>query len=198
MRPSRFLRETVTLRDGRKVVIRPIDPSDAPRLIALHNKLSAETQYFRFFGPKPRLTVAESEYLANVDFHRRFAIVGEVKEEDEVALVGVARFDIDDADVAEAAIVVRDDYQHVGLGTEILLRIREVGRGAGLSSFRAEVLAENARMIELLEANGYEVTSIEGDVVKISAPLELPVMMRGLRVGAQFADALGKLLPKLP
>lgn len=196
MRPSRFLRETVTLRDKRTVVVRPIDPSDAPRLVVLHEKLSVEAQYFRFFGPKPSLTVPESEYLANVDFHKRFALVAEVVEEDEPAIVGVARFDINTPGVAEAAIVIRDDYQHVGLGTALLLRMREVGRGAGLSSFQAEILAENTRMIELLTNNGYEVASTDGDIVKVSAPLDLPVMLLGLRVGAQITEAITNLLPQ--
>ena len=80
MRPALFMREPVTLRDGRKVTLRPIDRADAEKLIDLHNHLSPESQYFRFFGPKPKLSPSEAEYLANVDFHNRFAIVGEVTE----------------------------------------------------------------------------------------------------------------------
>src|SRR5438552_10364253 len=124
MRPSRLVHETVALRDGRTAILRPIDPSDAERLIDLHNHLSFESQYFRFFGPKPRLTAAEAEYLANVDFHRRFAIVGQVDGEDGEEIVGVGRFDVNEPGTAEAAVVVRDDYQHVGLGTALLLRMR--------------------------------------------------------------------------
>jgi RimJ/RimL family protein N-acetyltransferase len=195
MRPSRLLREAFELRDGRAVVLRPIDPSDAPRLIDLHEHLSVEAQYFRFFGPKPRLTKAESEYLAAVDFHRRFAIVAEIDNDGTTELVGVGRFDINEPTVAEAAVVVRDDYQHVGLGTAILQRMREVGRGAGLETFRAEVLAENTRMIELLATNGLDITPAETGVVHVSAPLASPLALRGLRVVAQFADSVRQRLP---
>lgn len=195
MRPARLLRETLALRDGRTVVLRPIDGSDAPLLIDLHNHLSFEAQYYRFFGPKPRLTPAEAEYLANVDFHKRFAVVAEVSEDDAKALVGVGRFDINHPGIGEAAIVIRDDYQHVGLGTAILNRMREIGRGAGLSAFSAEVLAENTPMLELLQANGLEIEPAESGVVRVSAPLDLPILMRGLRVGAQFASAVVQRLP---
>ena len=198
MRPSRLLRETITLRDGRTVVLRPIDASDAPRLVDLHEHLSTESQYLRFFGPKPRLTPAEAEYLANVDHHKRFAIVGEIDEDGEKRIVGVGRFDVNEPGVAEAAVVVRDDYQHVGLGTAILERMREIGRGAGLSAFRAEVLAENTRMLEILEQQGLDVSPAQGGVVLVSAPLDLPMLMRGLRVGAQFADAVMQRMPHLP
>jgi len=191
MRPSRLIHEKIALRDGRTAVLRPIDASDAERLIDLHNHLSFESQYFRFFGPKPQLTPAEAEYLANVDFHRRFAIVAEI--EDGV-IVGVGRFDVNEPGVAEAAVVVRDDYQHVGLGTALLQRMREVARGAGLKAFTAEVLAENKNMLDLLTANGLESVEAEQGVVKVVAPIEnQPVLFRGLKVAAELA---GAILPK--
>jgi GNAT superfamily N-acetyltransferase len=193
MRPSRLIHEKVALRDGRTVVLRPIDPSDAERLIDLHNHLSFESQYFRFFGPKPQLTPAEAEYLANVDFHRRFAIVAEV---DGHEIIGVGRFDVNEPGIAEAAVVVRDDYQHVGLGTALLQRMREVARGAGLKSFTAEVLAENNRMLDLLQSNGLEVAEAEQGVVRVIAPIEnQPILFRGLKVAAEVA---GAILPKRP
>jgi len=191
MRPSRLIHEKIALRDGRTVVLRPIDPSDAERLIELHNQLSFESQYFRFFGPKPQLTPAEAGYLANVDFHRRFAIVGEIDGEQ---IVGVGRFDVNEPGVAEAAVVVRDDYQHVGLGTALLQRMREVARGAGLKTFTAEVLAENNKMLELLSANGLETAESDQGVVKVIAPIEnQPLLFRGLKVAAEVA---GAILPK--
>jgi RimJ/RimL family protein N-acetyltransferase len=200
MRPSQLLRESISLRDGRAVVLRPIDPADAPRLMRLHEHLSTEAQYFRFFGPKPHLSQAEAEYLANVDFHERFAIVAEVREDDDKEIVGVGRFDVNEPRVAEAAVVVRDDYQHVGLGTAILDRMREIGRGAGLKAFRAEVLAENTRMLDILEANGLDVEPVDTGtgVVSISVPLELPRLVRGLRAAAELADSVRQRLPQWP
>jgi RimJ/RimL family protein N-acetyltransferase len=164
-------------------------------LIDLHSHLSFESQYYRFFGPKPNLSPAEADYLARVDFHKRFAIVAEVDNDGTKEIVGVGRFDINQPGVGEAAIVIRDDYQHVGLGTAILNRMREIGRGAGLREFAAEVLAENTRMLELLQANGLEVAPAESGVVRVSAPLDLPILLRGLSVGAQFASAVIGRLP---
>lgn len=186
MRPSRFLRETITLKDGRKVVLRPIDRNDADGLVRFHAHLSSDSQYYRFFGPKPRLSAAEAAYLARVDFHHRFAIVAV----DGKHLVGVGRFDINELRTAEAAIVVRDDYQGVGLGTEILVRMREIARGRGLDAFSAEILAENKRMFDLLRSAGLEVGRPEGGVVKVLAPIDRPVLMKGLQVVAGFAEAV--------
>lgn len=195
MRPSRLLRESVTLRDERKVVLRPIDPSDAAKLVDLHNHLSFEAQYYRFFGPKPQLTTAESQYLANVDFHKRFAIVAEAKIDDERPIVGVGRFDINEPGVAEAAIVIRDDYQHVGLGTAILERMREVGKGAGLKAFSAEILAENSRMLDLLASQNVPVEPTRSGIVRVQAPIDAPIVLRVLRAPGAFAGMLFHLLP---
>lgn len=186
MNPFQFIRESVTLRDGRAVLLRPIDGRDADRLIDLHDSLSFDSQYFRFFGPKPRLTKAEASYLANVDFSKRFAIVAEIKEGRSKRLVGVGRFDVNEPGVAEAAIVVRDDYQSVGLGSALLQRMREVGRGAGLDAFTAEVLAENTKMLDLLQKNDLELEPSQGGVVRVRAPIDQPVMFKGLKLAAQL------------
>jgi RimJ/RimL family protein N-acetyltransferase len=190
-----LLREKLALRDGRTVLLRPIDPSDAPRLIHLHDSLSFEAQYFRFFGPKPHLTPAEADYLANVDFHKRFAIVAEIDNDGELEIVGVGRFDVNEPRRAEAAVVIRDDYQHVGLGTAVLDRMREVGRGAGLKSFSAEILAENSKMIELLEANGLHASPAQSGIVRITAPLNLPILTRALSIVAQVTETVRQRLP---
>jgi len=190
MNPFQFIRESVTLRDGRSVLVRPMDRKDADRIIDLHNSLSFDSQYFRFFGPKPKLSKTEAEYLANVDFSKRFAIVAEVKEDQKKRLVGVGRFDINEPNVAEAAIVVRDDYQGAGLGSALLERMREVGRGAGLDAFTAEVLAENTKMLDLLRKNGLEFEPAQSGVVRVIAPIDQPTLFKGLKVAAQVTGVI--------
>ena len=131
-------------------------------------------------------------------FHIRFAIVAEINGDDGAEIVGVGRFDVNEPRVAEAAVVVRDDYQHVGLGTALLDRMREIGRGAGLDAFRAEILVENTRMIDILKAQDLDIEEARAGVVHVSAPLELPTLLRGLRVAAEFAEQLRERLPNLP
>ena len=188
----KFIRETIQLRDGRRVVLRPIRTTDAELLIDLHAQLSQESQYLRFFGPKPRLTRAEAEYLASVDYHRRFAIVAvEQTDEGDERIVAVGRFDIGPDNVAEPAIVVRDDYQGARLGTAILERMLEVARGRGVEKFSAEILAENDRMIQILRGNGLNVTTPEDGVVRVTAPVEdIPPLLRALGLVARSTSMI--------
>lgn len=152
-----------TLRDGRELLIRPIEPGDWERLVALHQRLSAETQRLRFFVRLPRLSPAFARRLANVDFVDRAAFVACDPGADQLHAVG--RYERVSPSAAEIAFVVEDRFQGQGLGPELFDHIVGLARRNGIDEFRAEVLVENGRMISLLREAGYPfTTSIDGTV----------------------------------
>jgi hypothetical protein len=61
----------VVLADGGTVHLRPIQPEDADRLVALHARLSPESIRYRYFAPHPTLSPREVEWLTNVDHDER-------------------------------------------------------------------------------------------------------------------------------
>jgi GNAT superfamily N-acetyltransferase len=148
--------EARTLHDGSEVRLRPISPDDGDRLIAFHEKLSPETQRLRFFGPHPHLSVPEVQRFVRVDGDRRVAVVAERDDE----IVAVARYDLlGDTGEAEAAFVVRDDLQGLGLGTLLLAELAARARANGVTSLVALTLPENRRMQRVLHGYGPNVTS---------------------------------------
>lgn len=158
--------------NGRPIVLRPIRAIDADLLIEFHDRLSAQTRYLRFFGPKPRLTPREAHYLARVDFESRFAIVACDREAGEERIVAVGRFDLSGPTTAEAAIVVRDDFQRMGLGTAIFERLLEMARARGVASMSGEILAENDQMIGFLRAKHVVVGPAEAGICSVTTSLE--------------------------
>ncbi|MGH3402177.1 MAG: hypothetical protein ACRDRJ_06620, partial [Streptosporangiaceae bacterium] len=73
--PGRIVDEA-ELRDGERILIRPIGPADGPQLAALHARLSPDSIYRRYFGVKPRLSPAEIGRFTSADEKWRFALVG--------------------------------------------------------------------------------------------------------------------------
>jgi GNAT superfamily N-acetyltransferase len=138
----------VTLKDGTTAALRPIRPEDEPELTALYARLSPETAYQRFFTVMARLPPSWAHTFANVDYERRMAIVAVTPDN---RLVAVARYDLDEAsNEADIAIVVQDQWQGKGLGTILLAELLGYAEAKGFRRFRADVLTENRRMLDML------------------------------------------------
>src|SRR3954463_11717711 len=113
----------VVASDGGVVHLRPILPSDADALVALHDRLSARTRYLRYFGPHPYLSPKELERFTVVDHRARVALIALLGDE----IIAVGRYEgtpgpdgTGVAGPAEIAFVVRDDHQGRGLGSILL------------------------------------------------------------------------------
>ena len=65
----------VVLSDGGTVHVRPITADDAERLVEFHASLSAQTIYYRFFAPYPRLSDNDVTRFTVVDQDARGALV---------------------------------------------------------------------------------------------------------------------------
>jgi RimJ/RimL family protein N-acetyltransferase len=144
------------LSDGTAVAIRPIAAGDKQELQDGLQRLSDEAVQRRFLVPKVRFTKAELRYLTEVDGHDHVALVAE-SERWPGTIVAVARYVRlnDDPDTAEAAIVVADELQGLGLGTLLAERLAAAATVHGVRRFTAEMLGDNRpaqRLMELLTA----------------------------------------------
>jgi RimJ/RimL family protein N-acetyltransferase len=110
----------------------------------------------RFLARKDQLSAAELRYLTDVDHHDHEAL-GAVDQADGRG-VGVARYvrDAEDPHAAEIAVTVVDDWQGRGLGTELLARLSDRARQAGIRRFTATVAYGNTAMTGLLQNMGAE------------------------------------------
>jgi L-amino acid N-acyltransferase YncA len=163
------LDEKVVLRDGAVVRLRPIVPADAPRLVALYDRLSLDTRYHRFFSAMRRLPTDWAKFLSTVDYRTRLALVAE-SPDDPDALIAVARYEpAGTPDTAEVAFVVQDGWQDRGLGTLLFTRLLRAAAVNGIRRFRAWVLADNRRMLDLIARHGrVERRTLEQGVVELS------------------------------
>ncbi|HLI25222.1 MAG TPA: GNAT family N-acetyltransferase, partial [Acidimicrobiales bacterium] len=147
----------VVLADGSTMAVRPIVPGDAEGIDALHQRLSAETIYFRFFTPLPKLSPKMLEHLVNVDYRERMALVGILGDE----IIGVARYERlptpapDGGSQAEVAFLVDDAHQGRGIGSMLLEHLAAAAEDAGISRFVADTLPDNQRMLRVFHDAGF-------------------------------------------
>ena len=145
----------MVLSDGGTVHVRPIRPSDAEAFRRFHGGLSAQSLYYRFFSPKPRLTEAEVERFTTVDMADRVALVAMLGDE----LIADARYDRwAGKDEAEVAFTVADEHQGRGLSTILLEHLAAIARTHGIARFTAEVLGENRAMLSVFARAGWPVS----------------------------------------
>ena len=153
--PHGLERDVVT-EDGLRYRVRPIRPDDASRLVAFHGKLSTRSVYLRFFTVHPTLSETEVRRFTTVDYVDRLALVATVEDR----LIAVARYDrAPGATEAEVAFVVADDYQHHGIGSTLLDDLADAARARGVTTFRADTLAENHAMLDVFRHTGFPVSA---------------------------------------
>jgi acetyltransferase len=155
----------VALRDGTLVSIRPIAPEDAQREQAFVRGLSPESRYFRFMNTIRELSPEMLEGATHPDPAREVALVALIHEAPEPRQIGVARCVRADpqADSAEFAIVVADQWQGKGLGSLLMLELIGAARSRGVRRLEGWVLATNHAMLELMRSLGFEIGSTPDD-----------------------------------
>ncbi|HEV7679643.1 MAG TPA: GNAT family N-acetyltransferase [Candidatus Dormibacteraeota bacterium] len=145
-------RRVAVLCDGRRILLRPLQPDDRELYLRGFEHLSSASRYMRFFSPKLRLSETEIRYFLDVDHHTHEAIAAIDVATGEA--IGVARYVADrtEPDVAEVSITVVDSHQGLGLGAVLLEFVGERAAEEGIGRLRAMVLADNTRMLNLIRS----------------------------------------------
>ena len=160
-----------TTRDGRKVKLRLMRPSDVPLLIEFFHRMSPETRRRRFHtgteNVSDDLVLQRAEELAAVDNAvLAGAVVAMYEESDGPHMVASVRLARDpnapDSPEAEAAVVVRDDFQGQGLGTELMRRLVLLAKKMQVKTIVAIFQPDNEDAMRLFrELNLPATTSID-------------------------------------
>ena len=145
----------VTVKDGRTVSIRPSKASDVQGLQDLFYSLPPQDVLTRFFAKISALPYKEAQHLCNVDYENEMAFVAVEGERENETIVGSACFFVDQSEnLGEVAYMIRNDWQSVGLGSLLQEAMTAYARKLGLRGFKADILAENTKMIRLFQKVG--------------------------------------------
>ncbi|HRA64560.1 MAG TPA: GNAT family N-acetyltransferase [Caldilinea sp.] len=157
------MRSTFKTRTGEVLTLRLMKPSDAELLEKLFYQLSPESRWRRFHmiidHLPPQEVLRRARELTNVDNRTLagaiIALAGAGESSEIVGVVRLARpVGQPDATEAEAAIVIRDDYQRQGIGKELLQRMVVLARRMKVKRILAVFQPDNEVAIRMFRQLG--------------------------------------------
>jgi acetyltransferase len=156
------------------LTLRPIRPEDARMEQTFVRDLSSEARYFRFHRGLSQLTPLMLVRFTQLDYEREMAFVAVVERDGSELAVGVSRYVQDpDGQSCEFALVVADAWQGQGVGSALMDALADRARSMGIRRMHGEVLAANAKMLELVRDLGFDLKRHADDATLVTATLAL-------------------------
>jgi acetyl coenzyme A synthetase (ADP forming)-like protein len=160
----------VVLSDGSTVHVRPVRPDDKAEMREFLEALSPESIGFRFFGA-PDLGWA-TNWSVDVDYADRFGLVA--VSGSPAAIIAHGAYIRTRDGRAEVAFLVSDPWQGHGIATILLAHLASIAEHHGITTFTAEVLPHNHRMIDVFRQSGFPVDMRSTpDAIEIEFPTSL-------------------------
>ena len=172
------------LADGATITIRPARPDDFEQVKRLHDEMSPDNLYLRFFSLSRNAGEQEARRVTRADGSHG-ALLGFLGDE----LVGVASYEpIGQPGTAEVAFAVADNMHHRGVATLLLEHLVSLARARGVQVFTAATLPENTAMLRVFADAGLNATRrLEDGVVELTMPIPRSV---GLGEPSRYLDAV--------
>jgi len=158
------------LADGSTVLVRPADPADFEAVKAMHEAMSPDNLYLRFFSAGPLAAEREATRICRDGGPGRAALLALSGEE----VVGCASYERAGEHDAEVAFAVADRMHHKGIATLLLEHLVSCARDEGIRAFVAETLAENTAMLRVFADAGLPVRKrFDDGVIEVTVPIPL-------------------------
>lgn len=150
----------ITLRNDRKILIRPTRATDVEMIQELFYSLSAEDVFTRFFTNLKSLDVSKAQHLCSVSYEDEMAFVAVVGEREGEVVVGSSCYYVNPStNLADCAYMIRPEWQGLGLATIFQDRMAEYAKARGVRGFTADVLCDNERMMKVFEKGGLRLST---------------------------------------
>ncbi|MFD5624317.1 GNAT family N-acetyltransferase [Streptomyces yangpuensis] len=158
--------DVLTLPEGNEITVRRADGSDLPAARAMHDRCSERTLGLRYHGP-----VADADrYLGHLLSPRFGRTLAATTASGKLVALGHLLWD---GDETEVALLIEDDWQRRGIGSELLRRLIAMAGEAGCDSVYAVTQAANTGMVAAMRGLGLPLDyQIEEGTLVITARLD--------------------------
>ncbi|MFI8259632.1 MULTISPECIES: GNAT family N-acetyltransferase [unclassified Streptomyces] len=158
--------DVLTLPEGNEITVRRADGSDLAAARAMHDRCSERTLGLRYHGP-----VADADrYLSHLLSPRFGRTLAATTASGKLVALGHLLWD---GDETEVALLIEDDWQRRGIGSELLGRLIAMAVETGCNSVYAVTQASNTGMVAAMRGLGLPLDyQIEDGTLVITARLD--------------------------
>ncbi|MFF3457740.1 GNAT family N-acetyltransferase [Streptomyces sp. NPDC002730] len=137
--------DVLTLPEGNEITVRRVDQGDVEAAVAMHDRCSERTLSMRYHGP-----VGDADRYLNHLLSPRFGRTLAVQTASG-RLVALGHL-LWDGDETEVALLVEDEWQGRGIGSELLGRLVTLAVEAGCGNVYAVTRSSNTAMVAAMRA----------------------------------------------
>ena len=146
-----------TTNSGLNILLRPVKIGDEPLMKDFFYALSNDSMYKRFMSVRMDMPHKRLQEFGVVNYASSMMILAIVEGDNKETIAGIGQYNINKGmHTAEVAQVVKDEYQKMGVGRELLYYLTHLAKKRGLLGFTAEVLVENEPMLSLFKNMGFD------------------------------------------
>ncbi|OEJ30977.1 GNAT family N-acetyltransferase [Streptomyces subrutilus] len=158
--------DVLTLPEGNEITVRRADNSDQAAARAMHDRCSERTLGLRYHGP-----VSDADaYLGHLLSPRFGRTLAATTVSGKLVALGHLLWD---GDETEIALLIEDEWQRRGIGSELLRRLISMAVEAGCDSVYAVTRASNTGMVAAMRGLGLPLDyQIEEGTLVITARLD--------------------------
>lgn len=188
--PTTYL--TFLTSKNRRIWVRPMTCQDAPLLLDIFANLSPQSRYMRFNesleSPDPALMERTAHEIVALDPDQGRGWLAFANIRGRKTPVGGVRWVRVDAEHAEIALTVRDDFQGQGIGSKLLPIAVLDASAAGITTIVAVVHGANQAVVQLLRHSPVPLQkTVSGGAIYVEIDLKESGIVERLREQALAA-----------
>lgn len=155
-----IFRQIVNLRDGARVLLRPLIAEDRKALMDLMLPIPPEeVKLLRHDVTNPQTII---EWTENIDYSKVFPLVGVVGDR----IVGNATLHFNSGPArhrAEVRIFLAKDFRRRGLGSRLIQALIEVAKRRSLFYIEAQIVSNQVEVIKAFQKIGFNTVAVFDD-----------------------------------
>lgn len=150
------------LKNGKKVIIRPIRPEDEPMEAEMFESFSKESMKHRFIDDIKEVSHEVLMRFTHIDYDREIALIAEMAEGKKKRMLGVVRLISDPlSGVGEFTVIVGDPWHFLGLGNKFTDLILDIAEKRGVKKINAKYLKSNLAMENIFKKRKFNIGEID-------------------------------------